>query len=79
MCIEKEVERPLQWIVCFLHMLELPGRALFWKLDGGTSGPVCTLKMNLGQTFGRTLAEPSVELLATFGRTFDQTFDQTFG
>ena len=51
MCIEREVERPLQWLVCFLHMLELPGRALFWKLDGGTSGPVCTFLDNFLDNF----------------------------
>ena len=40
--IEVTVGRFLQRILCFLHMLELPGRNLFWDLDGGTSGPVCT-------------------------------------
>ena len=40
--IEVTVGRFLQRILCFLHMLELPGRNLFWGLDGGTSGPVCT-------------------------------------
>lgn len=37
--LEKRVSRPLQWIICLLHMNELPFRHLFEHLDGKTSGP----------------------------------------
>jgi hypothetical protein len=37
--LEKRLNRPLQWIVCLLHMNELPLRHLFSKLDGTTTGP----------------------------------------
>lgn len=36
---EKRLQKPLQWIVCLLHMNELPLRHLFLHLDGCTSGP----------------------------------------
>lgn len=37
--LELKWNRPLQWIICLLHMNELPLRALIKKLDGTTSGP----------------------------------------
>lgn len=37
--LEKRFNRPLQWIVCLLHMNELPFRHLFQHMDGKTSGP----------------------------------------
>ena len=37
--LEKELEMPLQWVICLLHTNELPLRHLFAKLDGRTSGP----------------------------------------
>ena len=33
------IERPLQWVVCLLHLNELPLRHVFQNLDGITSGP----------------------------------------
>lgn len=36
---EERLKRPLQWIICMLHLNELPLRHLFNKLDGKTSGP----------------------------------------
>ncbi|XP_050308327.1 uncharacterized protein LOC126744782 [Anthonomus grandis grandis] len=36
---EKKLQRPLQWIICMLHLNELPLRHLFNKLDGKTTGP----------------------------------------
>lgn len=36
---EKRINRPLQWIICLLHMNELPLRHLFIHLDGETTGP----------------------------------------
>lgn len=36
---EKRLQRPLQWIICMLHLNELPLRHLFNKLDGVTTGP----------------------------------------
>lgn len=37
--IEIKWGRPVQWVICQLHMNELPLRALITKLDGGTKGP----------------------------------------
>lgn len=37
--LEVSWKRPLQWIICMLHMLELPLRALVTHLDGPTTGP----------------------------------------
>ena len=37
--IELELDRPLQWLVCLLHLIELPLREKFRKIDGVTSGP----------------------------------------
>ncbi|GBP60289.1 hypothetical protein EVAR_91571_1 [Eumeta japonica] len=37
--LEKRLDRPLQWIICLLHMNELPFRHLFEHIDGTTSGP----------------------------------------
>lgn len=31
--------KPLQWIICLLHLNELPLRHPFNKLDGDTTGP----------------------------------------
>ncbi|GBP41993.1 Putative AC transposase [Eumeta japonica] len=36
---ERRLQRPLQWIICMLHLNELPLRHLFDYLDGKTSGP----------------------------------------
>ena len=33
------LDRPLQWLVCVLHLNELPFKHLFEFLDGITSGP----------------------------------------
>lgn len=37
--MEVSLERPLQWLICMLHINELPLRHLFQHLDGETSGP----------------------------------------
>lgn len=36
---EKRLQRPLQWIVCMLHLNELPLRHLLDYMGGKTSGP----------------------------------------
>lgn len=36
---ELELNRPLQWIICLLHINELPLRHLIIELDGKASGP----------------------------------------
>ena len=38
-CLENKLGKSLQTIGCSLHQNELPWKALFKKLDGGTSGP----------------------------------------
>lgn len=37
--LEKRLNKPLQWIICLLHMNELPFQHLFIHIDGATSGP----------------------------------------
>lgn len=37
--VELKLERNLHWLICLLHLNELPLRALFYKIDGTTSGP----------------------------------------
>lgn len=37
--LEKEYNKPLQWLVCLLHANELPLRHLLQHLDGPTTGP----------------------------------------
>ena len=34
-----ELDCPLQWLVCLLHLIELPLREMFRKIDGVTSCP----------------------------------------
>ena len=46
--LEKRLNIPLQWIICLLHMNELPFRHLFLHIDGSTSGP---------QTFSETIGK----------------------
>ena len=37
--LETKLGHPLQWIVCLLHLDELPLRHIFQQLDGSTKGP----------------------------------------
>ena len=37
--IETELDRPMQWLVCQLHLNELPFKHVFELIDGKTSGP----------------------------------------
>jgi hypothetical protein len=37
--IERDIGRPVQWLICQLHANELPLRHLLQNLDGPTSGP----------------------------------------
>ena len=37
--LETLIGRPLQWVICLLHLNELPLRPVFQNLDGVTSGP----------------------------------------
>lgn len=46
--LEKRLNKPLQWIICLLHMNELPLRHLFIHIDGSTSGPL-TFSGEIGQ------------------------------
>lgn len=47
--IERKLQRSLQWIICLLHMNELPLRNLIKKHDGGTTGP-STFSGSIGQS-----------------------------
>lgn len=37
--LEKKLGRPVQWIICQLHFIELPLKYLFRNIDGVTQGP----------------------------------------
>ena len=37
--VELMIGRPLMWLICLFHMLELIFRALFFAIDGKSSGP----------------------------------------
>ena len=38
--LELRLQRPVQWVICALHFVELPVRCLFYHLDGKPDGPV---------------------------------------
>ena len=38
-CMEKALERPLHWIICMIHFLELPWKRFYEHVAGKTSGP----------------------------------------
>lgn len=63
--IEKSLGFPVHWIVCLLHMNELPLRALFKRLDGETSGP----KAFKGQ-IGKQLAGVNERSICDFEKVF---------
>lgn len=48
--LERQVKRPLQWLVCLFHFNELPFTALLKKLLGNASGP-----QNWPGVIGKTL------------------------
>lgn len=37
--LERKLKRPLQWIICLLHLIELPVRKMIKTHDGRTTGP----------------------------------------
>lgn len=47
------MNRPLQWLICMLHLNELPLRHLFNRLDGATAGPRA-FKGPIGKTLKRS-------------------------
>lgn len=58
--LEKRLNKPLQWIVCLLHMNELPFPHLFHHLDGKTSGPQ-TLTGPIGKSLDNCEKRPIVQ------------------
>lgn len=56
--IELELGRPLQWVICLLHMSELPFRDLCDTVDGKPTGP-----NSAGGPIGREITGPSEKLL----------------
>lgn len=56
--IELELGRPLQWVICMLHMSELPFRDLCDSVDGKSTGP-----NSGGGPIGREITGPSDKLL----------------
>lgn len=60
--LEVELERPLQWFICMLHLNELPLRHLFQHLDGETSGPK-SFTGPIGKALGDCEDKPVTEFL----------------
>lgn len=58
--LEKRLGRPLQWIICLLHMNELPFRHLFEHIDGTTSGPR-TYSGSIGKELENCEKQPIVD------------------
>ncbi len=52
--LELSLDRPLQWMVCMLHLNELPFRHIFEALDGPTTGPK-TFEGEIGKELKRDL------------------------
>lgn len=61
--IEERLDRPLQWLICQLHLNELPFKALFTALDGDTSSP-SDFKGPIGKSLSHSLNLPPVQFLA---------------
>jgi hypothetical protein len=60
--MEKEIGRPLQWLICLFHGNELPLRHLFCHLDGKTKGPN-EFKGEIGQQLENCANLPVVTFL----------------
>jgi len=58
---EKDLGRPIQWIICLLHCLELPLRHTFVAVDGVTQGP-----RGFSGEIGRALADCCDMEICTF-------------
>lgn len=56
---EEKLQRPLQWIICMLHLNELPLRHLFNKLDGKTTGPH-SYNGPIGKLLGKCEVQPVI-------------------
>ena len=67
--LEMPLGRPIQWIICILHLNELNFRAAFDSIDGGT----CGTKSFKGPIDFRLNFEPSALLIVRFKRIFDET------
>lgn len=80
--LEKRLDKPLQWIICLLHMNELPFRHLFLYIDGDTSGPK-TFSGKIGKDLEMCEKRPVIQFqristeLPKFSLT-DTSTDQTY-
>ena len=54
------MQRPLQWVICLLHINELPLRAFVKTLDGETGGPQIFVGP-LGKLLSKAKAMPIME------------------
>lgn len=80
--IEKELQKPLQWLVCQLHANELPLRHLIKHLDGETCGPrafkgVIGKQLNGCETLPVVKFEPIEGEMPTI-KHFDLSTDQRY-
>lgn len=58
--VELHLGKPLQWLICQLHFIELPLKALFIFVDGETSGPK-TFSGKIGSLLKRGIKSPVVK------------------
>jgi len=73
--VEAALQRPLQWLICELHLNELPFREVLKKLDGETVGPV-KLRGVIGKKLDfDSCSLPVVNFQPVAGNTVDVTAD----
>lgn len=69
---EDRLHRPVQWLICLLHLNELPLRHLILKLDGKTLSPV-----QFEGPIGRSICRPEKEIKTKIVRFKKIRFDCT--
>lgn len=73
--LEVAIKRPVQWLVCMLHLNELPFREVFKRLDAQTAGPR-GFKGPIGNALNfDPYSLPIAEFAAIDGNTHDVTVD----
>lgn len=68
--LEKNLQKPLQWLICLFHCNELPLRHLFCALDGKTKGP-----NEFGGVIGKLLENCHELLVVTYSPIKDNLPD----
>ena len=65
--LELSLDRPLQWIICLLHLNELPLRLLFYFLGGKPSGPT-TYTSPIGKALEKLASKDIVDFQTVPGK-----------